>query len=124
MNTRSKTMADLNSIQRLLTQVKNDLALKAPTVQIDEILRTKDERILKLEEIVARQDSMIKLMDRKLVDIKSYGRRLNLRIMGIPMPGNGVRETDEDCLEKVKPEVQQLDAMGVSLTVCMTGLTV
>ena len=52
------------------------------------------------------------LMDRKLDDIESYGRRQNLRIVGIPMPGNGVRESDNDCLEKVKKEVQKLDVMG------------
>ena len=112
MITRSKTMADLNSIQQLLTQVKNDLALKASTEQIDKILmmlREKDERIVKLEEIVARQDTVIRLMDRKLDDVESYGRRLNVRIVGIPMLEKGVRETDEDCLEKVKHEVQKLN---------------
>ena len=115
MITRSKTMADLNSIQELLQQVKNDLASKASTAQIDEILNTLkeiDERISKLEELVARQETMIILMDHKLDDIESYGRRQNLRIIGIPMPGNGVRESDNDCLEKVKKEVQKLDVMG------------
>ena len=65
MITRSKTMADLNSIRELLQQVKNDLASKASTAQIDEILNTlkeKDERISKLEELVARQETMIILM--------------------------------------------------------------
>ena len=69
-----------------MQQVRNDLASKASTAQIDEILNTskeKDERISKLEELVARQETMIILMDRKLDDIESYGRRQNLRIVGI-----------------------------------------
>ena len=80
MITRSKTMADLNTIQALLEQVKIDLSGKASTAQLEQVLeklKEKDERIEKLEAIVESQATMLKLMDRILWETSKSANNRN-----------------------------------------------
>ena len=55
------------------------------------------------------------LLERKIDDNESYHRRQSLRITGIPYNQNGQKETEIECLNKVKAEVAKL---GVNLSDC------
>ena len=73
-------MADLNTIQALLEQVKIDLSGKASTAQLEQVLeklKEKDERIEKLEAIVESQATMLKLMDRILWETSKSANNRN-----------------------------------------------
>ena len=60
--------------------------------QMDE----KDEKIKALEGNVKFLENQNVLLERHMDDLESYGRRQNLRIIGIPPPRPGTRETSEE----------------------------
>ena len=51
----------------------------------------------------------MRLFERRLDDIESYNRRQNLRIVGIPPPPEGTRETAEQVTVKVKETIRALN---------------
>ena len=111
-------MANINQIKIILEDIQKDLATKATNEKIDLLvneLKAKDERINELETKVLSLESRLAiltntnlLIERKLDDNEQYGRRLNLRINGIPV-GNDEHEDGDKCLRKVKEEVNKLN---------------
>ena len=122
MITRSKKMVELADIHASLEQIKNDLLNKATNEKIDELLKKIDEKDKKIQDLESRleilesknatNDNTIKLLERKVDDNESYHRRQNLRIVGIPQPVNGAKESEDECLQKVKNDI---DKLGVEL---------
>lgn len=122
MLTRSKLkMSEFEKINQTLIEIKDDLKTKASNAKIDELLeeiKSKDVRIVELErkmeklEILESRIAILEnnnvLLERKIDDNEQYSRRFSLRINGIPLPGNGVREPGFECLEKVKDVLKNL----------------
>ena len=61
-----------------------------------------EQRVLELE----RSKS---LLERRIDDNESYGRKQNLRIFGIPNPKQGQKETEEECIKKVRVQIEKLN---------------
>ena len=113
-------MSETNELRTILAQIQTDLAnnTKSTNEKIDALLKKieeKDAVITTLEERVSFLEKKNELLERKIDDNESYHRRQSLRIIGIPLNENGVKETESECLNKVKAEVVKL---GVNLSNC------
>ena len=100
-----------DDIYALIAEIKVDLATKATTQKIDELLvaiNKKDVKIQQLEENVKSLNKKVDLLTQKVDDVEARSRRGNLRIRGIPLPQNF--ETGDQCLAKVKEVFEQLPA--------------
>ena len=113
-------MADLENINKILQEIKEDLKTKASNEKIDQLLRDiklREERIVQLEVKVKKFDLLEarvailennnKVLERKIDDNEQYSRRSCLRINGIPLPENG-KETGDVCLDKVRTVLKDL----------------
>ncbi len=103
-------MGDINELKRLMLEMKEELLAKIST--LEEKVTAKDDKLDALEKLLeATKDELIesnnmrKLLERRLDDMEQYGRRKNLRIVGIKSDDN---ETAEKCLEKVKTHLQEI----------------
>ena len=114
-------MSETNELRTILAQIQTDLAnnTKSTNEKIDALLKKieeKDAVITTLEERVSfLEKKKNELLERKIDDNESYHRRQSLRIIGIPLNKNGVKEIESECLNKVKAEVVKL---GVNLSKC------
>ena len=122
MLTRSQfKMAEFEKINTTLKEIQDVLKTKATNAKINELLqeiKSKDDRIVVLEnkiaqiEILEAKIAVLEnnnvLLERKIDDNEQYSRRTSLRINGIPLPENGVKEPGDDCLEKVKNVLKDL----------------
>ena len=100
-----------NELLKLISEIKKDLATKATNEKIDElfaVLKSKDERIVALENNVIILNKSVELLTQKIDDVEARSRRGNLRIHGIPVPDQ--KESGEECIAKVKEVFQQLPA--------------
>ena len=86
----------------MITQGKSDELIK----RIDE----KDDRINELEDRVKVLENQNRLFERRLDDVESYGRRQNLRIVGIPPPTDGSKESADDVFDKA---VDVIEGLGI-----------
>ena len=96
-------------LRNLILEVKNSMVTKE---RFDELIRRideKDTKIAELEEKVSVLEDQKRLFERRLDDLESYNRRQNLRIVGIPLPPQGVKETSEEVTEKVKEAIRALN---------------
>ena len=96
---------ELENINKLIAEIKNDLEGKATTEVVNELLkeiRAKDKRIEMLESQVAVLQNSVELLTAKCDDNEQYSRRLSLRINNVPLPAKGVQETAADVLNIVK----------------------
>ena len=73
--------------------------------ELFKLLGEKDDKIAELEDRVKELENQANLHERRLDDLESYGRRQNLRIVGIPPPANGRKESADEVLEKVKDAI-------------------
>ena len=110
-------MTTIQEIKAILDDIKKDLASKATSDKIEELvklLKEKDTKIDSLEQKIEILESKVaivmntnELLTRKVDDGEQYQRRLSLRVSGIPCDENE-KETGEVCLRKVKEEVTKL----------------
>ena len=75
-------------------------------------IQAKDARIKQLDDRLAFMENIIQRLEIKSDDNEQYHRRLDLRINNIPLPTNGVIESSQDCLAKVK---NTLAGIGVDI---------
>ena len=120
MFTRAKKMSETNELRTMLAQIQKDLAsnTKSTNEKIDALLKKieeKDAVISALEERVLHLEKTKELLERRIDDNESYHRRQSLRITGVPLNQDGHKETEKECLDKVKAEVVKL---GVTLSDC------
>lgn len=117
-------MAELAELKQLVEDIREDLRGKATTAKIEELLlkiNEKDAAITALQTRVGDLENRLTVMEntnilleRKCDDLESYTRRQNLRIIGIPEPVDG-SETADDCVAKVKEEINKLDGVHLNL---------
>ena len=120
MITRNKRMAEIHELKKMLEDVKQEL-INNNNNKIDILVAKIEERKKKINELedevnhledkVCFQVNHCQLLERKLDDTEQYTRRLSLRINGI----DDGRESDDDCLSKVKDEISKL---GVTVADC------
>ena len=112
MITRSKTKMGENGEQDLRQIVESIRADMVTNERIDELMskiNEKDVKIAELEERIAYLEKSNSLLERCVDDNESYGRRQNLRIVGIPPPELGIKETADDVCAKVKEAIVALN---------------
>ena len=102
-------MASIEELRGLITDVKDQMLTKGNFEELMKRLDEKDEVISKLEDRIKLLENTNKLYERRLDDIESYGRRQNLRIVGIPPPAHGTKESPEQVTEKVKEVITALN---------------
>ena len=114
MLTRGK-MSEITELRELLTKrfddLSSELEKKASNEKIDELLSKLEEKEQKIDELESRikvLEQSNELLGRKIDDNESYGRRQNLRITGIKQPIDGSKESEDECLQKVKIEIEKL----------------
>ena len=110
MITRSK-MGDLADLKNIVQEVKDELKKVATNEKIDELIKSINDKDVKINELETRIKSLEQsnsLLERKIDDNESYLRRQNLRIIGIPQPADGSNESGDECMEKVKEEISKL----------------
>ena len=84
------------------------MATKECITRLMSIIEEQKGKIQQMENKIAVMDSHISHL-RKLNEAnEQYQRRLCLRINGIDMPSNGVKETGEECLSKVRNALDKL----------------
>lgn len=118
-------MGDMETINKLLEELKEDLKTKASSELVTKLLneiKARDSRIDLLEEKVQKLENdaaefksrveklegfnaviknTVNLLERKIDDNEQYNRRSSLRIVGIPLPQSGNEKSNES-LDKVK----------------------
>ena len=95
-----------NEIMALLNEMRDDLkSTKATLDQVVGELKLRDEKIECLEGQLVAQAKIIEDLQVKCDSVEQYGKRLNLRINGIPVPEDG-KETEAECLQKVKTLIE------------------
>ena len=95
--------------------MKNSMDTKDKFDELFKLLGEKDDKIAQLEERVKGLETQAGLFDRRLDDRESYGRRQNLRIVGIPPPSDGRKESADQVLEKVKDAIVALDVPNLNV---------
>ena len=108
-------MATNEELKLLITEMKNSMVTKDKFDELFKLLGEKDEKIAQLEDRVKVLETQAGLYERRLDDLESYGRRQNLRIVGIPPPSNGRKESAEEVLEKVKDAIAELDVPNLNV---------
>ena len=105
----------MDAVLKILNEIKEDLKGKATQEQINNLLveiQAKDVRIKQLEDRLAFMENIVQRLEIKSDDNEQYHRRLDLRINNIPFPTNGVIESSQDYLAKVK---NTLAGIGVDI---------
>ena len=117
MNTRSRTkMGDNDDLRQIVVNIQNNMVTKE---QIDELIKRLDEKdgkiaylegkVEALENKIEALEKKSSLLERVIDDGESYGRRKNLRIIGIPPPDPKVKETAAQCTTKAIEAIEALD---------------
>ena len=101
-------MGDIQELKNLVDTIRGEMATNEKVQQLIDLIAAKDEKIAKLEDRVAELERSNNLFERKLDDLESYGRRQNIRIVGIPAPAEGKKETAEEVTAAVKIELDKL----------------
>ena len=96
-------------------EMKNDMLTKEKFDELFEIIQAKEVKIVELEGRIKFLENRNDLMERRMDDLESYGRRQNLRIVGIPPPNDGRKETAEEVTTKVKEAITALNVPDVNL---------
>ena len=118
MITRGKTR-NMDAVLKTLNEIKEDLNGKATQEQINNLLveiQAKNVRIKQLEDRLAFMENIVQRLEIKSDDNEQYHRRLDLRINNIPLSTNGVIESSQYCLVKVK---NTLAGIGVDIPDCL-----
>ena len=102
-------MATNEELKQLITEMKATMVTKEKFDELFNLVKAKDEKIQELEGRIKRLEKQNELLDRRMDDCESYGRRQNLRIVGIAPAVDGRKETAEEVTEKVKIAITQLD---------------
>ena len=108
-------MATNEELKQLITEMKNTMVTKDKFDELFKLLGEKDDKIAELEDRVKELENQANLYERRLDDLESYGRRQNLRIVGIPPPANGRKESADEVLEKVKDAIVALDVPNINV---------
>ena len=108
-------MATNEELKLLITEMKNSMVTKDKFDELFKLLGEYDDKIAQLEDRVKVLETQAGLYERRLDDLESYGRRQNLRIVGIPPPSNGRKESAEEVLEKVKDAIAELDVPNLNV---------
>ena len=108
-------MATNEELKQLITEMKNTMVTKDKFDELFKLLGEKDDKIAELEDRVKELENQGNLYERRLDDLESYGRRQNLRIVGIPPPANGRKESADEVLEKVKDAIVALDVPNINV---------
>ena len=101
-------MTELQELKNSVDKIRGEMATNEKVQQLIDLIAAKDERIAKLEDRVAELERSNGLFERKLDDLESYGRRQNIRIVGIPAPAEGKKETAEEVTAAVKTVLEKL----------------
>ena len=104
--------SELESLYKLINDIKSDLKEKATLSKIDELvaeIRAKDKKIEFLESQVAILQNSVKLLSTKCDTNEQYSRRTSVRINNIPLPEHG-SERSEDLISKVKEIIGESEA--------------
>ena len=102
-------MAADGQLRTLIEEIRNSMVTNARFDELIKRMDEKDEKIKELEDKIKVLEKQNELFERRLDDVESYGRRQNLRIIGIPPPPTGTRETPEQVEEKVKEVIAGLN---------------
>ena len=108
-------MATNEELKQLITEMKNTMVTKDKFDELFKLLGEKDDKIAELEDRVKELEYQANLYERRLDDLESYGRRQNLRIVGIPPSPNGHKESADEVLEKVKDAIAALDVPNLNV---------
>ncbi len=108
-------MATNEELKTLITEMKNDMLTKEKFDELFQLIQAKDEKIDELEGRIKFLENRNNLMERRMDDLESYGRRQNLRIVGIPPPNDGRKESAEEVTEKVKEAIAELNVPNVNV---------
>ena len=102
-------MSSTEELRNLIMEVKNSMVTNEKFDELIKRIDEKDAKIAELEGKISVLEDQKKLFERRLDDFESYNRRQNLRIVGIPLPPEGVKESSEDVTEKVKEAIRALN---------------
>ena len=108
-------MATNEELKQLITDMKSTMVTKDKFDELLQKLEAKDKKIEELEGRIKRLEHQNELLERRMDDCESYGRRQNLRIVGIPPAADGRKETAEEVTEKVKVAITQLDVPNLNV---------
>ena len=108
-------MATNEELKLLIAEMKNSMVTEDKFDELFKLLGEYDDKIAQLEDRVKVLETQAGLYERRLDDLESYGRRQNLRIVGIPPPSNGRKESAEEVLEKVKDAIAELDVPNLNV---------
>ena len=113
-----KKITELKQFMKEEHQSMFDNFVKSMTTVVDEIkaeLAVEKTKTVKLESSVAMLKQQVKTSKKNMVENslraeqnEQYSRRTCLRIDNIPLPTDQSRETEEDCLNKVKEVIKTL----------------
>ena len=99
---------EFSQISENLSNVTENMATKECITRLMSIIDEQKEKIQKMEDKIAVMDSHIIHLRKSNEANEQYQRRLCLRINGIDMPSNGLKETGEECLSKVRNALDKL----------------
>ena len=99
---------EFSQISENLSNVTENMATKECITRLMSIIDEQKEKIQKMEDKIAVMDSHIIHLRKSNEANEQYQRRLCLRINGIDMPSNGLKETGEGCLSKVRNALDKL----------------
>ena len=108
-------MATNEELKKLITDMQAKMVTNEKVEELIQKLNERDERINELEGRIQFLENHNKLLERRIDDQESYGRRLNLRIVGIPPPADGRKETAEEVTNLVKEAITALDVPNINL---------
>ena len=115
MKIETVTMASNEELRVLIEEIKNSMVTKEKFDELIVHINEKDAKINELEGRIKYMENQNALLERKLDDLESYGRRKNLRIIGIPPPPTGTRETAEQVTEKVKEVIAGMEVPNLDV---------
>ena len=102
-------MEQYDELKKLVTDIRSEMLTNDKFDELIKKIDEKDSRIKELEERLELLDHKNSLLERRLDDQESYCRRQNLRIVGIPPPIDGRKESAEEVTDKVKDAIRNLD---------------
>ena len=108
-------MATNEELKNLITDMQAKMVTNEKVEELIQKLHERDEKINELEGRIQFLENQNKLLERRIDDQESYGRRLNLRIVGIPPPADGRKETAEEVTNLVKEAITALDVPNVNV---------
>ena len=94
-------MTSNEDLMQLITEIRSEMITQEKINELIRKIDEKDERINALEDRVKVLENQNRLFERRLDDVESYGRRQNLRIVGIPPPTDGRKESADEVFDKV-----------------------